>query len=135
MRPNYLSGQFGGITLEQWERIKRVDGVDIAAPIAMLGYAPYWRHEEVDITDMVERSLDRQVIQLTATWISDRGLTQAPDTPTYVYVTKNELIYAEVRDGQPYFPDGRRMPDDCVGPLERMPGGRTLPICGTQSGR
>src|SRR5262245_44432887 len=43
VRPNYLSGQFGGITLDQWERVKQINGVDIAAPIAMLGYAPYWR--------------------------------------------------------------------------------------------
>lgn len=38
LEPNYLSGLAGGITLEQYEMIKAMDKVDIAAPIAMLGY-------------------------------------------------------------------------------------------------
>lgn len=35
--PNYLSGINGGISLEEYEAIKEIDGVDIAAPIAMMG--------------------------------------------------------------------------------------------------
>ena len=35
---NHLSGSRGGITFEQYESIKAIPGVEIAAPIAMLGY-------------------------------------------------------------------------------------------------
>lgn len=35
---NHLSGTPGGITFEQYETIKRLPGVEVAAPIAMLGY-------------------------------------------------------------------------------------------------
>jgi hypothetical protein len=35
---NHLSGIFGGINMEQYKEIKTIPGVDVAAPIAMLGY-------------------------------------------------------------------------------------------------
>ena len=38
VRPNFLSGQFGGITMKQYEQIKAISGVEVAAPIAMIGY-------------------------------------------------------------------------------------------------
>ncbi|WP_052360753.1 ABC transporter permease [Oceanobacillus manasiensis] len=41
LEPNYLSGLSGGISLEQYEAIKNIPGVEIAAPIAMIGYADY----------------------------------------------------------------------------------------------
>src|SRR5699024_880817 len=39
--PNYLSGIQGKITREQYETIQEIEHVDIAAPIAMIGYADY----------------------------------------------------------------------------------------------
>lgn len=41
LEPNYLSGLSGGISVEQYETIKEMDGVEIAAPIAIIGYAGY----------------------------------------------------------------------------------------------
>jgi ABC-type lipoprotein release transport system permease subunit len=38
LEPNYLSGLSGGISLEQYEKIKAMKDIDVAAPIAMLGY-------------------------------------------------------------------------------------------------
>jgi ABC-type lipoprotein release transport system permease subunit len=38
LEPNYLSGLSGGISLEQYEKIKSMEEIDVAAPIAMLGY-------------------------------------------------------------------------------------------------
>jgi hypothetical protein len=37
LEPNYLSGLHGGISLEQYETIKGMDDVEIAAPISMIG--------------------------------------------------------------------------------------------------
>src|SRR4051794_24318962 len=39
VRPTHLSSQFGGISLAQWHRIRTVTGVDVPAPIAMIGYS------------------------------------------------------------------------------------------------
>ena len=35
---NHLSGIYGGITFEQYELIKSIPGVEVAAPISMIGY-------------------------------------------------------------------------------------------------
>ncbi|WP_313586442.1 FtsX-like permease family protein [Exiguobacterium sp.] len=38
LEPNYMSGLDGGITRKQYETIKKVTDVEVAAPIAMIGY-------------------------------------------------------------------------------------------------
>ena len=38
VRDNYLSGIFGGITLQRWHKIEKLRGVSVAAPIANVGY-------------------------------------------------------------------------------------------------
>ncbi|MBY6038057.1 ABC transporter permease [Fictibacillus nanhaiensis] len=38
LEPNYLSGLSGGITMEQYEKIRKMDSIEIAAPIAMIGF-------------------------------------------------------------------------------------------------
>lgn len=38
LEPNYMSGLDGGITRKQYETIKKITDVEIAAPIAMIGY-------------------------------------------------------------------------------------------------
>jgi hypothetical protein len=38
LEPNYLSGLSGGISLDQWNKIKDLEEVEVAAPIAMMGY-------------------------------------------------------------------------------------------------
>ncbi|MDD5370580.1 MAG: ABC transporter permease [Anaerolineaceae bacterium] len=40
IEPNFLSGQNGGITLEQYQSIQSIPGIEVAAPIAMVGYFP-----------------------------------------------------------------------------------------------
>lgn len=38
LEPNYQSGLSGGITMEQYEKIKTMEDIDVAAPIAMIGF-------------------------------------------------------------------------------------------------
>ncbi|WAA12521.1 hypothetical protein [Fervidibacillus halotolerans] len=46
--PNFLSGLSGGISIEQYEQIKEIDGVDVAAPIAIIGYLLF----SIDLQDL-----------------------------------------------------------------------------------
>ncbi|MEU4556295.1 FtsX-like permease family protein [Micromonospora violae] len=135
VRPNYLSGLFGGITPAQYEQVKQVAGVDVAAPIAMLGYSTSSVSVRFDLTDAVDRSLDQQVIRVDPTFTAERGLSTAPSRPRYVYVTKRPLLYPEGGDPNassiPYS-DGRMYPYDlqCGDvPREVLPDGQTQPIC------
>lgn len=38
VQPNFLSGTYGGISMAQYREIQRIPGVQVAAPIAMVGY-------------------------------------------------------------------------------------------------
>lgn len=42
LEPNYLSGISGGISLDQYHQIQKIDGIQVAAPIAMIGYISYY---------------------------------------------------------------------------------------------
>lgn len=43
LEPNYMSGLDGGITLEQYEQIKQISDIEVAAPIAMIGSYEYYK--------------------------------------------------------------------------------------------
>lgn len=42
LEPNYLSGIGGGISLNQYHKIQKIQGVQVAAPISMIGYINYY---------------------------------------------------------------------------------------------
>jgi len=144
VRGNYLSGQYGGITDAQWQKIQQLSGVQIAAPIAMLGYVPIQGTAYVDATAQVDRTLPQQVIKVANTWVTDRGLTHIPDPgPVYMYVTKNRVIWPQWTDpsnpqaGVEYLDHGAVVQPNtsaCGGgslsvPVEVLPNGTYAPIC------
>ncbi|MFC4018212.1 ABC transporter permease [Micromonospora sp. GCM10011542] len=141
VRPNYLSGSYGGITLEQYDRVKAVEGVDVAAPIAMLGYSTTSIEMPLDVTAAVDPSLDRQLIRIDREFLAERGLSHAPAQPTYVYVTKHALAYPII--GDQFYPDAVRYTDgrtydtnECgLLPREVLPSGRTERICDLRIGQ
>lgn len=88
VRPNYLSGLFGGITLGEYERIKRLPGIEVAAPIANIGYIlPLFRFP-ISIERLVSDQPD-QLYSLTASFSAQRGLSRypAPWRGGFVYYT------------------------------------------------
>ncbi|MBE1485711.1 ABC transporter permease [Plantactinospora soyae] len=135
VRPNYLSGLFGGITTRQYDQVKAISGVDVAAPIAMLGYSTTAAPTPLDLTDTVDPALDRQVIRVEPTFVADRGLSTAPARPRYVYVTRHPLIYpvpADDLDAESLrYSDGRSYDSGRCGPVPRevTAGGRSEPVC------
>jgi ABC-type lipoprotein release transport system permease subunit len=126
VRPNYLSGAFGGITVTQWRRIERVPGVAVAAPIANVGYVL----PEVTIPVPVPRRLlgrGRSLLRARITWISDRGLTRARDASAYLYVTPRSL--EPQPGGRPASSDTDERIYARYSPREVERGGRRVPVC------
>ncbi|WP_426507522.1 FtsX-like permease family protein [Dactylosporangium sp. McL0621] len=126
VRPNSLSGIYGGITTDEAARIAALDGVDVAAPIAMVGYANQTRFASVDVTALVDRTLDRQLIRVDRTFLADRGLSSAQGRAEFLYVTKHRLAWPKI-DGASssgiQFSDGSVRPgaelcDDSLAVLE-----------------
>ncbi|WP_067282132.1 FtsX-like permease family protein [Streptomyces jeddahensis] len=151
VRPNFLSGQFGGITSAQWRQIAGIRGVEIAAPVAMLGYVQARTYARVDVTGQLDPTADRQLLRLRSTWRTDRGLSEARDPgATYVYVTSNPVVLPDAgstRDApdwsRVYTYRGRPLSDIGLAlsrgktvcdlgempPLEVLPGGKFEPLC------
>jgi putative ABC transport system permease protein len=88
--PDYLSGLPGGITFAQWRRIARLPGVEVAAPIANVGYLLPTAQVSVDVSPAAG-ARGRVLLRARIDWRSDRGLTRVSDAPDYVYVTPNRL--------------------------------------------
>ncbi|MEV4415698.1 FtsX-like permease family protein [Catellatospora sp. NPDC049609] len=86
-----LAGMNGGITLDQWTAVQQIDGVAVAAPVAVVGYSMRTVPVEVDLTSQLDPAAERQVLRIQPTWVTDAGLSAIPDGAAYLYVTRNPL--------------------------------------------
>lgn len=91
VQSNFLSAASGGITLKQVRQISDMPGIEVAAPVAMIGYTL----PAVQVPVVLDQSLldggQDQVFSLEPSWTTDRGLSQIPDRRTYLYYTKRQV--------------------------------------------
>lgn len=115
VRPNYLSGLFGGITFDQWQTIKNLSDVEVAAPVANLGAAGASGVAMVDITHAVDPNRATQIIRLRPQWRADQGLTTSRDAPGFVYVTRNPVVWPRTNlvEATVRYSDGVTRPSPC----------------------
>jgi hypothetical protein len=100
VRANHLSGTPGGITLAQWEQIKAIPGVEVAAPIAMLGYLP---RDPVILG--IRDSLPMGIYRYTASIEVQDGqhsLTSTLPTPSFQWYDNGEWMRLWAEGGEPY---------------------------------
>lgn len=91
VRDNYLAGIYGGITLKQAERIKRIPGVLVAAPIANIGTTLARAYVAVRLRQFVTGARD-QLFRVHFSWTAQRGLSRYPGADVYAYVTRRRLF-------------------------------------------
>jgi ABC-type antimicrobial peptide transport system permease subunit len=113
VRPNFLSGLSGGISMQQYRSVASIPGVEVAAPIAMVGYMSPTLRLPIDLTQQVAGH-GRELLRITPVWVEDRGLTRAADAEQYLYVTDHRLIPSRV-SGEP--------------DREVVAGGKSVPVC------
>jgi len=89
VRANYLSGIFGGITLGQYGQIKHLHDVDVAAPIANIGYLLPSVYVPVDLGPVVNND-PFQLYRIRYSYIADRGSSWYPSHTAYVYFTPRD---------------------------------------------
>lgn len=88
VRPNYASGLAGGgITVEQLARIRDIPGVDVAAPIALVG-AANWPLGGFGI----DEPLDPGVYRLQLDSVTEAGMTKIPITTHYLVVADSGQV-------------------------------------------
>ncbi|MGH3405313.1 MAG: FtsX-like permease family protein, partial [Streptosporangiaceae bacterium] len=91
VQPNFMSGLYGGITLNQWHQITDIPGVSVAAPIAMIGYTELTTGFRYDLPASAYAAPGRQLYRIATTWVSDGGTNRIAQPASYVYVTPRPL--------------------------------------------
>jgi ABC-type lipoprotein release transport system permease subunit len=109
VQPNFLSGIYGGITMAQYREIQQIPGVQVAAPIAMVGYLMPSVPLTFALPAAAATGHGRQLYRVTTTWVSAGGSIRIPQPPSYVYITSNPLV--------------------AHGAYEQLPGGSKAPVC------
>jgi hypothetical protein len=108
VRDNYLSGLFGGITLMQYSQILRLPGVEVAAPIANIGYVIPSGAQTFTINSLLSRD-PVQLYRIVSTTVAQDGTSRYPHGVSYTYYTRRHRFaltsglgadFGEVMPGQ-----------------------------------
>jgi FtsX-like permease family protein len=86
VRPNYASGLHGGITLEQLATIRGVPGVDVAAPLAIVGLANWPSVMQIHIG---YPSAQVAVYRVQASELTDANLSSYSLETRYVVIARD----------------------------------------------
>jgi hypothetical protein len=90
VREDYLSGVYGGITLDQVKEIRDVPGVEVAAPIAMLGVTWLRRRVPLDVHDAL-KGRDRALLKFVVNDQARNGTVKGQSWTGYIYLTREKL--------------------------------------------
>ncbi len=99
VRPNYLSGTFGGISLEQLRTIRAVSGVDVAAPVAMIGEVFQTVDMTVDVTGAIDGT-GPSVFRFASSVLTMGGSGRTSGLSGYVYI--DDGVRVAFDGGQPH---------------------------------
>jgi len=91
VQPDFLWGIYGGITMAQYHQIQRIPGVQVAAPIAMVGYAQLQTGIFEPVPAATLAGSGRQLYRISTTWVSDSGASRVTQPSSYLYVTPRRL--------------------------------------------
>lgn len=115
VQPGFLTGVYGGISLDQWKQIKGLPGIEVAAPIAMVGYVVLPLQMSVDMRPALPTTGDG-VARMDVTWSFDNGLSTLIQPPDFAYLTKERLVFNE----------GGPAPEGFYRRLDHGPGAATI---------
>lgn len=118
VQPNYLANSPAGITLAQYHTIRDLAGVDVAAPIAVVGYVLQTVEVPIDLTGYLTAAT-QQAFRIAVTRHTDRGLSTMADQTSYVYVTRNPVQLRTVTGDT----------GSAATQFELVPGGQAKPLC------
>ena len=93
VQPGFLSGIFGGISIAQYHRIERIPGVQVAAPIAMVGFTLVQATLRFPVPAADYAKPGRQLYRIDTTWVSDGATSRVTQPPSYLYVTPHPLRF------------------------------------------
>jgi putative ABC transport system permease protein len=72
VQPDFLSGIYGGISMAQYRQIQQIPGVQVAVPIAMVGYAQLNANVFVPMPAAALAGSGRQLFRISTTFVNDK---------------------------------------------------------------
>lgn len=90
VQAGFLSGVRGGISLAQWRTIQKIPGVQVAAPVAVIGYVIPHLGVSVNLPHVVEATPGRVLLRGEQTWHTDAGASTVVARPSFAYVTPKQ---------------------------------------------
>ncbi|MDX6453848.1 MAG: putative transport system permease protein [Gaiellaceae bacterium] len=93
VRPNFLSGVYGGITVRDWQQILHMQGVAVAAPVANVGYVLPRANVPISLTGLVDKA-PYQLYRIRTSWVANGGVSRYPSRDLYVYYTPGHVFTA-----------------------------------------
>jgi ABC-type lipoprotein release transport system permease subunit len=90
VRPNFLSGIYGGITFKQYHQIEQISGVAVAAPIANVGTVLVEQQVKMSLKRLLGPQTD-QLFRVRFSWVAQNGLSHYPASDEYLYATQRLL--------------------------------------------
>jgi putative ABC transport system permease protein len=117
VQPNFLSGIYGGISMAQYRQIAKIPGVDVAAPIAMVGYTLMKIEIPVLLPASDNTGPGRELFRYSTTWVSAGGSSRISQPSSYLYLTPDRLGLSST-DQSSY---------------EVLPGGSHVTVCPAQA--
>lgn len=112
VRPGFSSEIVGGITLEQLDAIRAIEGVEVAAPLAVVGLAPLQVFTRLDVTDLLGNA-PRALLRYETNINARNGSFETPGWYGYAYLTTQPVdsgtdgrvgAFTEMVDGQVVHP-------------------------------
>ncbi|WP_214808182.1 ABC transporter permease [Exiguobacterium sp. s102] len=88
LEPNYLNGINGGISFQQYEDIKQMKEVDIAAPIAVMGYA----NSSVSYKKALKFPTKPGIYRLTTTNYIQNGFTKEQQSQEIIHIAQGTKV-------------------------------------------
>lgn len=121
VQPNFLSGIYGGISMAQYHQIQATPGVQVAAPIAMVGYALLSSPIGFSIPAATYARSGRQLYRFATTWVSDGGTSRVTQPASYLYVTPDRLSWSNMTGNTSELLPGRPSVPTCpLGTLDQQ---------------
>lgn len=112
VRPNFMAGVRGGISPDQLDAIRSIDGVDVAAPIAMVGFVNWYSL----VTMQVPRDIDG-VYRVTARSVGEAGLSHYDLGDRFIVVSRDGAMMG-TGYGQPWTLVTKAGRVDCSGRVQ-----------------
>jgi putative ABC transport system permease protein len=121
---NYLSTAAHGITMSQYQKIERLPGVGVAAPLGVVGYLLETVAMIIKLPASVIGTSGSRVLTVTSRYTGDNGLSSYPAlNESYIYITQDPV------NGSEAVYNAEEKANGLVGPKERLPDGKNVIIC------